>query len=387
MKNLFLLILAFMLLLSPLFALESKDLKDNGISLDVQYTATMQGANDSDFPYKYGGKADIFASVDFLHLSGYDLGGLSTHIEYRHAESNSFLGNILLPPNTATILPLTSPDEVIATSVYYTHALSSNIYLLIGKFNVVDFLKNDKFFGGWGNERFMNVAFVAPPSGLLPPVIIGTIVKYRQDTLNYTFMLFDPHDRTNDYIPDNLFSDGVNISLSASTESRIFSRETKLTLGGIYSTKTGANLSAIMRPDLEVGDKKGSYNLNFTFAHSLLQDSEKRDIGVYGKINICDGNPNLIKSAFSGGLSIYGLLSTKDNDNLGIGYFYYDWSDVMQEAISEAKDIDNEHGVELFYRYSFSKYLNLSVDIQYVDPAFGAYKNTFISGFRINIHI
>lgn len=47
--------------------------------------------------------------------------------------------------------------------------------MMLGKINAVDLIANDPFYGGWGNTRFMNVAFVAPPSGLFPPVITGGV--------------------------------------------------------------------------------------------------------------------------------------------------------------------------------------------------------------------
>jgi len=45
--------------------------------------------------------------------------------------------------------------------------------MMVGKINAIDLLASHPFFGGWGTDRFWTVAFVAPPSGVVPPVIMG----------------------------------------------------------------------------------------------------------------------------------------------------------------------------------------------------------------------
>jgi porin len=67
---------------------------------------------------------------------------------------------------------------------------------MLGKINVIDLLASHPFFGGWGTDRFWNVAFVAPPTGVLPPVIMGGILTHSLAPYSLTAMVFDPNDRT-----------------------------------------------------------------------------------------------------------------------------------------------------------------------------------------------
>ena len=126
------------------------------------------------------------------------------------------------------------------------------------------------FFGGWGNRRFMNVTFVAPPSGLLPPVIFGAIANIETGPVTWTIMGYDPNDRTTDYLPDNLFSDGLNVYLSGTYTVTLVGRMTKYNLGAIYSTRESEDLSDILLPpDLETPTKNSSFNTSFQFLHYL----------------------------------------------------------------------------------------------------------------------
>ena len=102
---------------------------------------------------------------------------------------------------------------MVASSLYLSQKLGDHVSLMLGKINAVDLLASDLFFGGWGTERFMNIAFVAPPSGVVPPVSMGGIAVVKLPPIALTLMVFDPNDQTNNYWVDDLFSDGVDSGL------------------------------------------------------------------------------------------------------------------------------------------------------------------------------
>jgi len=355
----------------------------NGVDVSVEYTSTYQGDSSDAQSYAYGGKFDSFINLDSNKLGLWKDGKVMSHIEYRHGSSNSFLGDTLLPVNSATILPISSPHTVVVSSLYLAQKLSVDSTFLIGKFNVVDFLKDDPFWGGWGNHRFMNVAFVAPPSGVLPPTIFGAILKHKFSNSDLTFMIYDPNDRTLEYLPNDLFADGFNISLALKST---FDKTT-VSINGIYSTKEGTDLSTIMREDdnsLKTITKSGSYNLSLQVSHLLYNDTMK-NFGIYGKINLSDGNPNIIRGSFIGGIAAKGMLFNRPNDSFGLGYFYYDWSEALKDSLTGVKNVDYESGIEMYYNYEATKWLHISADIQYIDGAFKDYDNALIFSLRTNI--
>ena len=109
-----------------------------------------------------------------------------------------------------TALPLGKRGEVVATSLYSRSASALPGACWSARSNAVDLLARDPFFGGWGIHRFQNLAFVAPPSGLVPPVIMGAVLVAAKAPWSYTFMVYDPGDRTSRDRVDDLFRTGVN---------------------------------------------------------------------------------------------------------------------------------------------------------------------------------
>ena len=219
----------------------------------------------------------------------------------------------------------------------YTHRIGRASALLVGKINAVDLLASDPFFGGWGSHRFLNIAFVAPPSGVVPPTIAGAIFSTRRGAWSYTAIAYDPNDQTNDYWVDDLFTDGVNLSFSPAWNGTVAQRATTIGVTAAYSTARGANLSEILLPpDLKTGDKRGSYNIALQVAH-LLEESavqKGKGLGVYGKAAMADGNPNPIRASLVGGLAAHGVITARPWDGVGVGYFYYDLSDDLSDSLA-----------------------------------------------------
>ena len=362
----------------------------HGIGFDLEsthfYQGMFSGTGRDDFDY--GGRLDAFFNADTGKLGLWDGGGLRTHLEYRYGGLGGFRGGALWPTHTGGVLPLSAADEIVASSLYLTQKFGDRVSVMLGKINVVDLLASDPFFGGWGNTRFMNVAFVAPPSGVLPPVIYGAIASLKTAPVTWTFMAYDPNDRTSDYAPDDLFSDGVNLSLSATYVGKLAGRTTSYTLGGIYSTKNGADISELLLPsDLKTGTKDGSYSISFQFAHFLQESAEHPGDGwgLFVKGAICDGNPNPIQSYVTGGLGGKGLIPSRRDDSFGVGYFYYNFSDALQQAVRPLVKFDNEQGVEVFYNYAVTPWFHVTADLQVIDPARGANDSAVVAGLRANI--
>jgi len=365
-------------------------LADRGGTLDVEYTSTYQGIESGTGTkgYEYGGKFDGFLNLDSDKLGLWQGGGLRTHFEYRHGKANAFRGGALWPVNSTQALPLGSPEKIVLSSLYLTQKTGDHSSILLGKINVLDLLASDTFFGGWGNRRFMNIAFVAPPSGVLPPVIFGAIASIQTEAITWTAMVFDPNDRTTDYIPGDLFSAGVNASLSGTYTGTLAGRKTSYTFGAIYSTKAGKNLSEVLLPpELKTGNKNGSYNVSFQFSHELQERGSRPGDGwgVFLKTGIADGNPNPIRGFVIGGLGGKGLFPGRSQDSFGLGYFYYAFSNNLQSALSSIIHFDDEQGLEIFYSYAMTPWFHLTGDLQYINPASGNNGNGLVLGLRSNI--
>jgi porin len=369
-------------------------LADHGLTTEFSttgyYAGIFSGGGRND-EADFGGRADAFLHLNTERAGWWQGGGFHLHTESRFGEAadrTAPRSGGLWPPNTGVVLPLGEPDRVVASSFYYTHAFSGESVLILGKINAVDLLAADPFFGGWARDRFENIAFVAPPSGVVPPTIMGTVFSKKLDPFTLTFMAFDPNDRTNDYWVDELFADGVNLSLAGTWSGKLLERKSSVGLTATYSTKEGADLSEILLPpDVKGGGKEGSFNIALSGSHLLyeLSDLPGKGFGIYGKAAIADGNPNPIQSSFVGGFASYGIIPHRPDDHFGIGYYFYDWSNDLQSATAEAFNIRDEHGMEVFYNLAVTPWCRISADFQWIHPANATFKDAWLGGLRATL--
>lgn len=365
-------------------------LDNNGVQFTLEFTQYYQGllSGSGNKDFAFASRFDALMNFDTTKLGLWSGGGLHTHIEYRTGESSAFRGGALFPINTGAILPLKQKDKITASSIYLSQSFGNTTRLMLGKINALDLIARDAFFGGLGIHRFMNIAFVAPPSGVLPPVIIGGIAQQQFAPYSFNFMLYDPKDRTDDYNLHGLFDEGINVALSGAWMGKIANRSTNLTLSGAYSTKDSADLSQEpLEAKLKTKTKKGSYSISIQANHLLIESpiSPGRGIGVYAKAAIADGNPNMIRSSFIGGLAGYGVIPSRSQDNFGVGYFYYNFSNDLQDALRPEIEFANEQGIELFYNYAITPWWHITVDLQLIDPVLSAKERAIVGGLRINL--
>ena len=364
-------------------------LAKHGVSVDYRYTAFYQGlaSGTGDTDYKYGGKSDLFINLDSSYFGLREGGGFRSHFEYSHGDAPTNLGGAIFGVNTALYWPTDTPDELVATSLYFTQKVGDRSSVAIGKFNPVDLLAADPFYGGWGTDRFMNLILAAPPSGLIPVVFMGAVVTVRTKPVNWTVMVFDPNDRTNDYLPGDLFEDGVNISVTASHDITLAGRKTTFALAGLYSTADGTDYSSIGGVE-GTSTKSGSYNVNFEFKHNLQESSEnpRATWGFYLKAAIADGNPNYVERSLIVGIGGKALFFGRPEDSFGIAAYYYDLSNTLQNSLDPLVNFQDESAIEAYYSWAVKSWLQLGADIQYIHPASGNNKNALVPSLRMQIH-
>jgi porin len=367
-------------------------LAGHGVKFDFWVTGfgqgLLSGAGYDDFDSDY--RADLKIDADTGSLGLWSGGGLHAHLTYRGAEMTAFRGGALWPVYTSGILPIGSPDELVATSLYLSQRLGVSTRLMVGKINAVDLLASHAFFGGWGTDRFWNITFVAPPSGVVPPVFIGAVLAHSFAPFSLTLMVFDPGDRTTQYSFRDLFSDGVNMSLGLSWSGEVAQRKSSLGVTGTYSTTEGTDFTQIgLPPGSATTSKRGMYNIAIEGSHLLREGSQKpgSGLGLYGKAAIADGNPNPIRASFAGGVAGTGIVPGRPLDSFGVGYFYYNFSNQLQDAVSPIGSFNDEQGLEAYYSFAATPWALLSVDLQWIKPATGANPSAWVGGLRARFQL
>lgn len=366
-------------------------LADRGVSLDFRYTTFYQGlvSGTGDESFEYGGKVDAFINLDSSKMGFWEGGSLRSHIEYSHGGLATNLGGTLFATNTALYWPVGAPEEVVATSLNFTQKVGEKSSISIGKFNPVDVYASHDFYGGWGIDRFMNTVLVAPPSGLIPVVFMGALATIETRPANWTIIIADPNDRTTDYFPGDLFEDGVLLAANATRETALAGRKTTFGITGLYSTAEGVDYSSIGGGLVETSNKSGAWNVNIQFTHNLQENGGSSDAawGFYLKAGIADGNPNYVKRSLIIGFGGRALFFGRPQDSFGLGAYYYNLSDVLEDTINPAAILGDEAAIEFFYNYAVTPWLYLGPDIQYVKPSRGRFDNALVVGFRMQIRI
>jgi porin len=361
-----------------------------GTRFDLWATGFHQGlfAGAGDDDWEVGGRVDLMIDSDTGPLGLWHGGGLHAHVTYRDGDLPGRRGGALWPVHTSGSFPLGSQGEVVATSLHMSQRFGDSTRVLLGKINAIDLLARHPFLGGWGTDRFWNVAFVAPPSGVVPPVIMGGILTHSSAPYTLTAMVFDPNDQTTSGSFNGLFEDGVNVSLGVSWAGPIAGRSSGTGITATYSTAQRADLSQVgLPPALQTTRKKGSYNVTAQVSHLLVESTQVRGqgLGLYAQAAVADGNPNPIRSSFVGGVSGHAVVPGRPLDHFGIGYFFYDFSDDLQGALAPIGSFKDEQGVEAYYVFALTPWLRLSASLQWVDPAAGANRSLWLGGLRVRV--
>jgi len=364
-------------------------LADHGVSLDLRYTSFYQGlaSGTGDKDYEYGGKVDAFINLDSSKMGLWEGGRFSSHLEYSHGDAPANLGGAIFAANTALYWPVDTPNELVATSLNFTQKLGDRSSIAVGKFNPVDLYASHPFYGGWGIDRFMNIVLAAPPSGLIPVVFMGAVATIETEPATWTIIVSDPNDRTNDYLPGDLFSDGVLMAANATCVTTFAGRKTTYGITGLYSTAEGADYSSVGGA-VGTSTKSGAYNINIQFTHNLQESSEQPDSawGFYLKAAIADGNPNYVQRSIIIGIGGKALFFGRPQDSFGVGAYYYDLSDTLQDELHPVlTDFRDEAAIEAFYNWAVTPWLQIGADIQYINPARGRYENALVPSLRIQI--
>ncbi len=366
-------------------------LEEHGVSLDMRHTSFYQGlvSGTGDKDFEYGGKFDVFINLDFGKIGLWEGGGFRSHIEYSHGDLATNIGGTLFATNTALYWPVGMPEEVVATSLNLTQRIGEKGSFAVGKFNPVDVYASHGFYGGWGIDRFMNTVLVAPPSGLIPVVFMGALATVEAKPTTWTVIVADPNDRTSDYFPGDLFDDGVLLAANATRETTLAGRKTTFGITGLYSTAEGGGYSSIGGGRVGPSTKSGAWNVNIQFTHNLQENGGASDAawGFYLKAGIADGNPNYVQSSIIVGVGGKALLFGRPQDSFGLGAYYYNLSDKLEDTINPVAILGDEAAIEVFYNYAVTPWLSLGPNIQFVSPSRGRFDNALVVGLRMQIRI
>jgi len=112
---------------------------------------------------------------------------------------------------------------------------------------------------------------------------------------------------------------------------------------------------------------------------------EPRGRGMFGRASISDGNPTPIRYFLSLGLG--GNSPLRDHrDNWGLAWYYVGASNEFGPPVVGLLDPQDGTGVEMFYNFQVTPWLNVTPDVQYILPGNrGIADDAFVYGLRVNM--
>jgi len=369
-------------------------MNEHGISFNSSLTQFYQGlaAGTGPHDWKYGGKVDGFFRIDGAKNGLWQGLGLNGHAEINYGESIFTNGGIFLPVNPALLFPGTNNGVFADLSLYLSQQIGKELTLMFGKINTIDLYDSGReFSGGRGIEQFQHIQFVAPLTGITPPMILGGIVSLKTEPAKYTLMVYDPENKTRKNVFENPFASGVSFNGSLELPSNFFDQTGKHVFSVAYSTQNGidfADIPQLLLPEAPPpGNKEGRWYLAYAFEQSLWRDKldPSKAWGLFGQAGVSDGNPNPVEWSVMGGIGGASPIPGRERDKFGLGLFYVGYSSELKESLNMLLPVRDESGLEAFYNYSVTPWLRLTADAQFIKPPRSDRDTVVITGVRAQI--
>jgi porin len=379
------------------------------VELNSSLTQFYQGlvGGQGDHNSEYGGKLDGTFAIDGQKLGLWPGLFVNGYAGFRFGETSNGAGGTLLPNDTALLFPKGKGDVFALTSLTLTQFLSPNVGISIGRFDTV-LLYNTPFTGGYGLDKFMNIALTAPPivGRTVPPVTLGaSLLVLHQQMPVFTAAVFNSENTPVTTGFEKLGSNGWTIFLDATLPVKPYGLAGHYSVGGTYSTERLttftqnpllllANLLLVKAPPLR--KESGSWTVNFAIDQYLYQrpDNPKIGWGLFGYCCFSDANPNPISFFAHGGIGGTSPIPRRQKDNFGIGYYYlaisHDLEQTLQPftrlpVIGPKLQLRDEQGVEMFYNLALTGWMKFAADLQIVRPGLARAPTATIFGIRAKI--
>jgi porin len=374
----------------------AKSLAEQGIVYIASTTQFYQGVTSGGVEqgFEFGGKVDQFLNLDSGKLGLWDGMTVSLHAETRFGDDVNRSAVGLAPVNVAMLYP--ADEHVTAiTNLTFTQALSEEWLVSFGKFNSVDMFYMLYPETGRGVNGFMNASIVIPLATLrtFPLSFLGAgVLKMRGTQVEAALTVYDPHDCATTTGFDQLGDNGANIlglyRFFSGTETLPGSHAFGfIGATGDYSSLDPASFVFVPGQGIVAAQQSSSWAALYVLQQRLWQDGcqANRNIGLLSQW--CLADEETCPFAWTGNVAIIGqgLAANRPLDSAGVGYFYTGLSDDFQTLVEPVIQLQDLHGIELFYNAAVAECFHLTADLQVIEPAEVANDTAIVFGLRGNL--
>lgn len=414
-------------------------LAENGFQTKLSFVQVYQGvaSGGKDTSPAYGGWVNLELDFDAHKLGLWPGGFLMLRVDANYEEDINGHTGALIPANTTALFPEPGRDTLTLSHVVFTQFLSEKLAVQLGKLDTIGGDMND-FAHGRGDQQFMDTAFCFNPvTGLLVPysTLGAGLLILPTPNLQVAFSAIDRKGSASTSGFDTAFDGNTTYAAEARLKTKFFGQTGHQLLGVGYCTDDFVRLSLASdtfiprfggrRPVLSINPllrtgretlrdgllrsgrrpifnrgllrsalrqvlapaqlprETDSWSVYYNFDQYLMTHPEdaRQGFGLFGRFGVADGDTNPIQYFWSLGFGGTGMIHGRPNDRYGIGYYFMQTSDELPDLF----DLDDEQGLEAYYTLAATPWLQISPDVQVINPARKSNDTTVVAGVRCTV--
>jgi len=114
-------------------------------------------------------------------------------------------------------------------------------------------------------------------------------------------------------------------------------------------------------------------------------DANQEGIGLFFRMAITPEGRNLWNLFVSGGVGGRGVIPGRPNDRYGLGFYSMIVSNDLKNQPIIGR-LDSEWGLEAYYNFAITPWLQLTPDIQYIQSGLPTVKDSVVLGTRLQMY-
>jgi porin len=369
-------------------------MKESGIAYNVFVPQFYQGVASGGIEqtFEYGGKVDQFVTLDSGKLGLWNGMIVSLHAETRYGQDVNQEAVGLAPVNVAMLYPNAEEHDTAITNLTFAQSVDDDWQVVFGKFNGLDMFYMLYPQTGRGVNGFMQTSVVIPlaVARVFPLSFLGAgITKLKDGKVQGSLTVYDPHDCTTTTGFDQLGDNGANIMGLW----RFFTEPNGLAgshgfafIGatGDYTSLDPAGFVFVPGQGVIATQQTGSWAALYVLEQQLWRDgcNPARNVGLLSQWCIADEETSPFQWTGNVAVQVNGFFAERPSDSAGVAYFYTGLSSEFENLVSPVVDLQDLHGVELYYNAAMSSCSFLTADLQAIEPANVGQETALVLGLR-----
>jgi porin len=384
------------------------ELGKKGVVFDADLLLSPQGVlgGGKDTGWEFWGNADYTLNIDTGKLGLWPGGFFKFYGDSSFGDSVQGNTGAIAAVNTFLLFPKPDQPSSALLNATFMQFLSTKFGLFAGKIFTLEGFKGE--FAGDIRNQFMNMGLAFPAALALVPISAygGGVVALPWEGVVLQTMVLDPSGTPINNDISEAFDDGVAVIASGQATIKPFGLVGHQTVGGFWSNKSRLSLTQdpsniarhlaeeqfprlgdpgpllrrilerffpqLLVPTQPANREDSTWTVFYGFDQYFWHPGgdQKRGIGLFFNFGASDGKANPVKYSYSAGIGGKGVVPGRPHDTFGVGWTRAQFSDDFVPFLRRELDLglDREDAVEMFYNASITRWLNMSLDLQVIDP-------------------